>query len=767
MNSNWQYGNFPSRNTATEQFTSTILKEDNINLNIYSINAKPENSNRSIEDLRYEFYMKRVGKDTSSLLKYVSPANQITPQRSSFSTSNITNEVMMYDGAKANSGFHQSSSNLYSGNTPQNAYRSQLSYSGTGNQPAFSGSQPGFGGTTGNQINPFSQSSGFPVNSFGGGTGTGNAINTNQFNVGTSNLPINSQNNPFTQNNGSFGNLTNPNQTSFGNYSQASTGFFNPTSQSQLNPSNQSSSIPNPFSSQISFGVPNTSQPMNPFAQASMPQNQNLSHISQNHFSQPIPTSQGQTNPFFQNSSTPFNQNSSSSFNQTPNSNLYSQPNPIPLNQNLSLYNQGPSNFFVQNPQPTSNNFGYPTGQNINPFSNVNSMLNNNNFMTTGNPNQNNFLRPGLNGFLPENQGFGQNFNQGTYANIDKNLYAKEYMFNAFKDPHGLSWIYFDFDSLKNNSKPIEKVVRSSPEAQPKGNIEAILKNSRKSMPRGNLKDPFKPTFASYHFQKRNIDIPFEPDRRLKHSFIMKNKFNNTNSSIQNSDEAENNEENVSNLDENQQITVFVSAPIFCERRFDYVMPLSATIRQVIERVCSSLSINNPFKLKFQGMELPYEESLGSLGLPNECLLEMTDLRMINNEFLPRTKIYKFSPSVDEMKTMTISQLKCLPNFSIENEFGKIVFDSETNVTNLNVDDLVLIEKNCIIGYPNCTEEQKAFVENRLDKSAVVTLYNLKSQSGNTGKMAIKLMMNCEKNGTKFISYDEVTGNFTFRIEKL
>ncbi|OMJ96164.1 hypothetical protein SteCoe_346 [Stentor coeruleus] len=838
MNSAWQTGNYQSRNPSSAQFTPILIKEDSTTLNVNSINAKTENSDRSIEDLRYEYMMNKRGIDCSHLFKYVNPANQITPQRTPYTTSNLSNEVMMFDGARANSGYSQPSSNLYSSSTSQNAFRTTTGYNGagnqsflggttgnqtafgrttgsqlgfggntgnqpgfgisTGNQPGFgvstgnqsgfgvsTGNQPGFGVTTGNQPgiggpinnqpgfgvttsqnNPFSQSSGFTASSFG--VGVGNPINTSQFNGAASNPASNSQiTNPFTQSNASFGqSFNNPSQAAFGKYSQ-DTGYFNSVPPSQMYSSNQPISFSAPNSTQNSFGVPNTSQPMNFFTQAS--QNQNLpTHTSQNPFSQSTSTNQGQSNPFFQSSSNSFIQNPANTFGQNPfsqaaSSNLYPQSNPTSLNQNLNLHNQGASNFFLQNSQPNPTNFGYPTGQNLNHFYNANS----NNFMSAGNQGQNNYLKSGLNGFLPENPGFGQNFNQGTFTNIEKNLFAKEYMYNAYKDPHGLSWVYFDFDSLKTSTKPVEKAIMRSPEPQHRGNIETIIKNSHNAMPRGNLKDPFKSNSVSYNYRKRNINIPYEADRRLKHSFILKNKFKNTNTSMQNSDEVDDHEEIESNYDENKEIKIFISAPIFCERKLDYIMPVSATIRQVAERVCTSLSINNPFKLKFQGVDLPYDESLGSLNIPNECLLEMSDLRMISNEFLPRTKIYKFSPSIDEMKNMTINQLKNLSNFSIENEFGKMVFDGETNVTNLDVDDLVLIEKNCIIGYPNCSEEQKALIDNRLDKSAVVTLYNLKSQSGNTGKMAIKLMMNCEKNGTKFINYDENTGNFTFRIEKL
>ncbi|CAG9323544.1 unnamed protein product [Blepharisma stoltei] len=45
-----------------------------------------------------------------------------------------------------------------------------------------------------------------------------------------------------------------------------------------------------------------------------------------------------------------------------------------------------------------------------------------------------------------------------------------------------------------------------------------------------------------------------------------------------------------------------------------------------------------------------------------------------------------------KLSRMTAEELKSEKNFTIENKFEKIVFDGETNVTSLNLDEIVKID---------------------------------------------------------------------------
>ena len=74
------------------------------------------------------------------------------------------------------------------------------------------------------------------------------------------------------------------------------------------------------------------------------------------------------------------------------------------------------------------------------------------------------------------------------------------------------------------------------------------------------------------------------------------------------------------------------------------------------------------------------------------------------------------------MENMTVTELKKIENFALENEYGKIVFEGETNVLKLNVDECISIENKNICGFPGIDEKDKVYKDQRLNKPATVTL---------------------------------------------
>ena len=175
------------------------------------------------------------------------------------------------------------------------------------------------------------------------------------------------------------------------------------------------------------------------------------------------------------------------------------------------------------------------------------------------------------------------------------------------------------------------------------------------------------------------------------------------------------------------------------------------------------------FKILHSSKMLKENESLYLAGIKDYDELEIQYISVVSHpseEILPKISNLKSIPNLVDMSKMSISDLKKIKNFTLENQYGRIVFEGETDVIGLNVDKAIRIEENIIYGYPGIEESLKVYEDQRLNKPAIVTLFNFKS-GGNKGKYEIKLRISCEKNGTEFIKYDENTYEFSFKIKHL
>jgi hypothetical protein len=83
---------------------------------------------------------------------------------------------------------------------------------------------------------------------------------------------------------------------------------------------------------------------------------------------------------------------------------------------------------------------------------------------------------------------------------------------------------------------------------------------------------------------------------------------------------------------------------------------------------------------------------------------------------------YKTIPDYRNICRMTLDEIEHVKNFSIYNEYGRIDFEGETNLTNLNLDQIVNISKNSITVYQNEDLEFKPPAGEGLNKPAVLHL---------------------------------------------
>ena len=73
---------------------------------------------------------------------------------------------------------------------------------------------------------------------------------------------------------------------------------------------------------------------------------------------------------------------------------------------------------------------------------------------------------------------------------------------------------------------------------------------------------------------------------------------------------------------------------------------------------------------------------------------------------------------------MTLDELENVEIFSIYNEHGRIDFEGLTNLTNLNLDQIVSIGEKSITVYQNGDLDFKPAIGQGLNKPAVLRLYN-------------------------------------------
>lgn len=127
---------------------------------------------------------------------------------------------------------------------------------------------------------------------------------------------------------------------------------------------------------------------------------------------------------------------------------------------------------------------------------------------------------------------------------------------------------------------------------------------------------------------------------------------------------------------------------------------------------------------------------------------------------------YKIIPNFEELSRMTMEELGSVEDFTIENEFGKIVFSDCTDVLGLDLDKIVKIEEKRVVVYPSENFVSIPEYGKGLNKPATITLYKCFPRDERIDKKTInkRLEKAAKKQSAKHISYDEQTGAWTFSV---
>lgn len=125
-------------------------------------------------------------------------------------------------------------------------------------------------------------------------------------------------------------------------------------------------------------------------------------------------------------------------------------------------------------------------------------------------------------------------------------------------------------------------------------------------------------------------------------------------------------------------------------------------------------------------------------------------------------KGYSTNPSFEIIRKLPSSELTRVKNFQIYNEYGSILWLGETNILGLNLDSLVNIEHRFVEVYPN--HEEKPQRGKGLNKTAIITLNNIRPKKDSRKDFAQYLKDLCKKNDSTFVEYNEEDHQWTFQV---
>ena len=127
---------------------------------------------------------------------------------------------------------------------------------------------------------------------------------------------------------------------------------------------------------------------------------------------------------------------------------------------------------------------------------------------------------------------------------------------------------------------------------------------------------------------------------------------------------------------------------------------------------------------------------------------------------------YTTRPSRETLMQMHPLSLRKIPNFSIMREgVGKIEFIGHSDLTGVNLDETVIIDKGEVTVYPSGMSVPPHGCG--LNRPAIVTFNNVhprKNTLEGYDRMERRLKKNCEEKKLTFIAYDYSSGDFLFKV---
>lgn len=163
------------------------------------------------------------------------------------------------------------------------------------------------------------------------------------------------------------------------------------------------------------------------------------------------------------------------------------------------------------------------------------------------------------------------------------------------------------------------------------------------------------------------------------------------------------------------------------------------------------------------GVRLPVAKIVTKQKQPEKAVSDVTHLLPILTK-----EGYSISPSRYELAQMTPEQLKCVPNFTIENTWASIAYTVPVDVTYVNLDEIATLKHKVVAMYDGQEEHQVPKVGEKLNNRAVLTYkqYEVPLVQGKKmelQKFIVKMIQTMHSQNMQFISYDQETS--VLRVE--
>ena len=133
------------------------------------------------------------------------------------------------------------------------------------------------------------------------------------------------------------------------------------------------------------------------------------------------------------------------------------------------------------------------------------------------------------------------------------------------------------------------------------------------------------------------------------------------------------------------------------------------------------------------------------------------------------TKIgYKTNPSMTNIYRMTLEELENVENFSVENENGRIEFETKVNLTSLDLDIIIDIKPGILNLYDKKNTLFKPSPGFGLNQKAIIHLYNISELHNDNEEDVLSLKFQedrIKKIGGEFIEYNSDNEEFIYRVE--
>ena len=347
---------------------------------------------------------------------------------------------------------------------------------------------------------------------------------------------------------------------------------------------------------------------------------------------------------------------------------------------------------------------------------------------------------------------------------------------SAFRDPHGLNWLFPDIlpETVIKNYKERYAAQIS---AEPLSAVERLFKPKRANNYPQILTEKWKNSQEKKSL-KSNSSFDLIANRKAEPFFVSK-RTNFVNLKLEEYKDEDGSKyfklpgSNSKRPDQTIEISVKAHDPD--PIKLVIQVGLDKTVRDIKAEVSRHLPDieENCIQLIYKSKILSPEDTVRKLGIVNYDELIVINAPIVHNvknelpsqDMLPKIPAgYNTIPTYIEMARMNVEDLKKIDNFTVFNDFGKVMFYGQTNVIGLDIGAALRIVENEIIGYPD--DVDKPPVGKGLNKPSEFTMFNMRIP-GNKERAQQKARSMCEKNGTEFVSYTQETSEFVVRLKHL